>query len=311
MVMTMKIFDLHADIGYDVLHKHHQNETHVLERYHLPKCLKGEVKGVCMACFFEHESWEEMQEMVLTLEQELKEQTIFHQVKTKEDLLVDQPLAMISVEGMCGIKDHPEECIQWLYDHGVRLASLCWNEENALASGVKGNIEHGLTELGKSVIQKMDELHMIIDISHANQKTVEDILQLSKGLVIATHSNAYHLCAHPRNLKDDQIKQIAERKGLIGMNACAFFIGEGKVTSDDLARHASYIKELVGIDALACGFDFMDFFEDHQESDVMGLENASVAQNFIISLRNQGFTEEEIKKISYQNVIQHFYDYLY
>ena len=309
----MKIFDLHADIGCDVLNKHQKGEKDVLKRYHIEKCLKGEVEAICMASFFHDQSWEEMQEMILTLEKELNEQEVFHRVLTKEDLFVNKPLALMSVEGMCGITQDPEECVQWMYDHGIRLASLCWNEENALASGVGGNPDHGLSELGKRVIAKMDELHMIIDISHANPKTAADILNTAKGLVIATHSNAWNLCPHRRNLTDEQIKTIASRKGLIGMNACAYFINEdlSLADCDHLAMHAKYIKELVGIDSLACGFDFMDFFEDHQESDVLHLESADKAQNFVASLRKQGFHEEEIKKICHQNVIDRFAEYLF
>lgn len=309
----MKIFDLHADIGCDVLTYHKKHHLSRLEEHHTPKLLKGEVEGVCMASFFSGvENWEDMQEMVLTLENSLLHQTTWKRVLTGEDLKSHQPLALMSVEGMCGIKENPQEAIEWLYEHGIRLASLCWNEENALATGVKGNPNHGLSSMGKEVLQKMEELHMILDVSHTNEKTFWDILENTTGLIIASHSNAYALCDHPRNLKDEQIKAIANRNGLIGINACAFFVDHdlSKVDVEALASHAEYIKNLVGIDYLACGFDFMDFFDDPHASTIPDLKDASMAQNFVNALKNHHFTDEEITKICYQNVMDRFSNYL-
>lgn len=309
----MRIFDLHADIGCDVLYWNQQGMKNVLMQRHAEKCLSGEISSICMASYFSGEqSWEEMCEMISTLEQELNEQKVFRRVVNKEDLYADQPLALMSVEGMCGIKDDVEAKVQWMYDHGIRLASLCWNDENALACGVGNEFGPGLTELGKQVIHKMDELHMIIDVSHANPKTFDDILETSTGLVIATHSNSKTCCEHRRNLTDEQAKRLAERGGLIGMNACSYFVREDyeKASALELAKHAAYLKELVGIDHLACGFDFMDFFEEHEQSTIQDLADASMGQNFVKALKEVGFNDEELEKICFKNVIERFYAYL-
>ncbi len=309
----MRIFDLHADLGFDIHEHFKKGEKDVLKKYHNDKVFKGEVSNIAMASYFEgYQSWDEMKAMILDCETELNNQDVWHRVLTKEDLKVDKPLALMSVEGMCGIKENEEECIQWMYDHGVRLASLCWNDENALATGVRGNIEHGLTEKGKNVIRKMDELKMVIDISHTNEKTFWDIMDTSNGLVIATHSNVYNLCNHPRNLKDEQIKAIAAKKGLIGMNAYPPFIKESTyiVNVDELAKHAAYIKDLVGIEVLACGFDFMDFWPGYEDKYIEEMKNASEVQNFIQALKNHHFSDDEIERIAYKNVIERFYEYI-
>ena len=309
----MKIFDLHADLGFDIHEHFKKGEKDVLKKYHNDKVLKGEVSNIAMASYFEgYQSWDEMKAMILDCETELNNQDVWHRVLTKEDLKVDKPLALMSVEGMCGIKENEEECIQWMYDHGIRLASLCWNDENALATGVRGNEEHGLTEKGKNVIRKMDELKMVIDVSHTNEKTFWDIMDTSNGLVIATHSNVYNLCNHPRNLKDEQIKAIAAKKGLIGMNAYPPFIKEKNlvVNVDELAKHAAYIKDLVGIEVLACGFDFMDFWPGYEDKYIEEMKNASEVQSFIQALKNHHFSDEEIERIAYKNVIERFYEYL-
>ena len=309
----MKIFDLHADLGFDIHEKNLKGEKDVLKKYHNDKVLKGEVSNIAMASYFEgYQNWDEMKAMILDCENELNNQDVWHRVLTKDDLKVDKPLALMSVEGMCGIKENEEECIQWMYDQGIRLASLCWNDENALATGVRGNNEHGLTEKGKNVIRKMDELKMVIDVSHTNEKTFWDIMDTSNGLVIATHSNVYNLCNHPRNLKDEQIKAIAAKKGLIGMNAYPPFIKENTyvVNVDELAKHAAYIKNLVGIEVLACGFDFMDFWPGYEDKYIEEMRNASEVQNFIQALKNHHFSDDEIERIAYKNVIERFYEYL-
>lgn len=309
----MKIFDLHADLGFDIHEKNLKGEKDVLKKYHNDKVLKGEVSNIAMASYFEgYQNWDEMKVMILDCENELNNQDVWHRVLTKDDLKVDKPLALMSVEGMCGIQENEEECIEWMYDHGIRLASLCWNDENALATGVRGNQEHGLTEKGKNVIRKMDELKMVIDVSHTNEKTFWDIMDTSNGLIIATHSNVYNLCNHPRNLKDEQIKAIAAKKGLIGMNAYPPFIKENTyvVNVDELAKHAAYIKDLVGIEVLACGFDFMDFWPGYEDKYIEEMRNASEVQNFIQALKNHHFSDDEIERIAYKNVIERFYEYL-
>lgn len=128
-----------ADIGDDVVKKHLNHETHVLKRYHLDKLRQGGFEGVCMASFFDgHETWQDMQLEILALEAELNESNDFVRVLNAEDLYSNKIKALMSVEGMCGILDDEVNKIQWLYDHGIRLATLTWNEGNALANGVKG-----------------------------------------------------------------------------------------------------------------------------------------------------------------------------
>lgn len=308
----MKIFDLHADLGFDIHEKYKKGERNVLANRHNERVFKGEVTSITMASFFEgYQSWEEMKAMILDCEYELNNQDVWHRVLTKQDLKVNKPLALMSIEGMCGIKENEEEAVEWMYQHGIRIASLCWNDENALATGVKGNKDRGLTEKGKNLIRKMDEMHMIIDVSHTNEKTFWDIMECAKGLVIATHSNAYSLCNHPRNLTDEQIKAIAARNGLIGMNSCAYFIDSDltKVTAERLAQHAAYIRDLVGVEYISCGFDFMDFWGDGEYT-IKDMPNAAFAQNFIEALKKHRFSDDDIQKIAYQNAMNRFYNYL-
>ena len=212
----------------------------------------------------------------------------------------------MTVEGMCGIRDQAEEKIQWLYDQGVRIASLCWNDENALATGVKGTVTRGLTGEGRKAVQKMDELGMILDVSHTNEKTFWDMVEVVRGPMIATHSNTRALCEVHRNLTDQQIMAIAAKGGVIGLNAARNFIDSNPEHQDalHLAAHGRHIADLVGVEHLAVGFDFMDFFEDHATSMGRDLTSALQAQNLIQGLRVQGFSEAECQAIGYDNALR-------
>lgn len=310
----MRFFDLHADIGDDVYKKHLNHETKVLKNQHLDKLRKGGFEGVCMASFFDgHETWQEMQLEILALEAELNECEVFQRVLCANDLKSDKIKALMSVEGMCGILDDEVNKIQWLYDHGIRLATLTWNEGNALANGVKGKADEGLTRQGKNVIHKMNQLHMIVDVSHANEKTFWDIMNVSDGLVIASHSNSRTLCDHARNLTDEQCMAIKAKGGLIGMNSARYFVDvdESKQTVESLAAHAGYLKQLVGVECIACGFDFMDYFEGGKGTAAKGIETALDAPLFAEALRGKGFSETEIEKVCYSNVIEKFSQYLF
>ena len=305
----MRIFDLHADIGWDILRKHEQGKMHVLKEEHLPKLLQGEVLGVGIASYFEgSEDWERMQKMVLATRQEIEENLdAVTWVKSKVDLEeTGKPHVVMTVEGMCGIRDQAEEKIQWLYDQGVRIASLCWNDENALATGVKGTVTRGLTEEGRRAVRKMDELGMILDASHTNEKTFWDMVEIVRGPLIATHSNTRVLCEVHRNLTDQQIMAIAAKGGVIGLNAAKNFI-DAKPENQDalhLAAHGRHIADLVGMEHVAVGFDFMDFFEDHATSMGSDLASAVQAQNLIKGLKTQGFSEMECQAIGYDNVLK-------
>ena len=304
----MKVFDMHADMGTNFYERHLNGEKEVFRNYNKANLEKGEVKGVFTACFFEgKEDWDYMQKMIVFCNDEIKNNSdVLRQVKSREDLTEDdKTLAVISVEGMCGIKDNAEEKISWMYDRGVRVASLVWNEANALANGWKQDPLRGLSEEGFRAVKRMNELKMVIDVSHINEKGFWDVISSSTRPIIATHSNCRKLCDHQRNLTDQQIKAIAARGGLIGLNACAHFVSEDKDRQDSrqLARHARYMADLVGVRHVACGFDYMDFLiGDYSDDMAKDMTNAAYTQNLIASLKEEGFSDAEVRMIAFDNV---------
>lgn len=300
----MKIADLHADIGFDLTE--YKDDVHRLENEHLNKLKQGEVAYCSVANYFDGS--QTLSEMKAMIEHSLRmiEKSGASLLKCGADFK-DKTGLFMTVEGMCGVTENAKEWVQFMKEHHVLIASLCWNEANALAKGAKGEADYGLTELGKEVIGYMEEKGILLDVSHVSDDAFYDIMKVAKRPVLATHSNARALCGAARNLKDDQIDMIGKSGGLIGMNGYINFISENpeEQTAEHLAKHARYIADRIGVEHVALGFDFMDYFEDGDGKMAKGLTSAADAQNMVTALRSF-FTEKEVEMICYQNVCNFF-----
>ena len=151
--------------------------------------------------------------------------------------------AMLGVEGGHMIEDKIEN-LDALFVRGVRYMTLTWNNSTSWASsaadetsneGAPGHM--GLTDFGKKIVERMNELGMIIDISHVGEQTVKDVLNLTTKPVIASHSCVWNLCPHRRNLKDYQIKAIAANGGVVQLNFYAGFI------DSNYAKQAAFFQQ--------------------------------------------------------------------
>ena len=172
--------------------------------------------------------------------------------------------AVITVEGGEPLEGKIES-LRTIYRLGARSLTLTHFPRNELGDGSGADSGSHLTEFGKEVVEEMNRLGMIVDISHLNETGFWDVMDLSKDPVLATHSNCKALCSHHRNLKDDQIKAMAEKGGVINLSFCAGFIKDGvgfddpealkKVTILDWLDHLDHAVELVGTDHVGIGSD--------------------------------------------------------
>src|SRR5690606_15365141 len=131
------------------------------------------------------------------------------------------------------------------YRLGVRAMGLTWNGRNELADGC-GDADSGggLTAFGRQVVQEMNRLGMVVDVSHLSERGFWDVLEVSRRPVIASHSNARAVCDHRRNLYDAQIRALAENGGVMGMNFCPEFLrSDGPATLEDVVRHIDHIVD--------------------------------------------------------------------
>ncbi|MFV0255269.1 MAG: dipeptidase [Erysipelotrichaceae bacterium] len=308
----MKLFNLHDDLGKDIIERKKESGlVSALVDIHLPKLQQGGFYCNAVACFFAgNETWNDMQEMILEANQQI-ENSNANFLKNNTEIAEDNINLFITVEGMCGVNDDStsvEDKIDWLADHNVIIASLCWNDQNYLATGLGCDDNYGLTAAGKRAIKQMEKRGIILDVSHLNDKSFSEVIEISTASIMATHSNTRALRNHGRNLTDKQLLAIADKEGLVGLNAARFIVSEdlSLQTIEQLAQHAKYIADLIGCDKVALGFDFMDYLAGYENSMIVGLENATVAQNITKALQKVGFNHQEISAICYQNCLKFF-----
>lgn len=164
--------------------------------------------------------------------------------------------AILSIEGAESIENNLDNLYHF-YNRGVRILTLCWNYENNIGYGASTKSLDGLKSFGKDAIKEMNKLNMIIDTSHLNEAGFWDLYKLSKKPFIATHSNAYSICPHYRNLKDEQLKAIGDIGGIVGINLFPPFLSTShKVNEYDIFKHIDHIEKIIGIDKICLGGDF-------------------------------------------------------
>lgn len=300
----VKFFNLHDDIGSD-LFEHRLDQPNRLDEYHYPKMKQGGMDTTAfVCCFCGTETWQDMMDQILYVNQQIETSKHFSFGYDKNIRV------FLAVEGMCGIREEAHEKIHWLYEHNVRCASLCWNDQNALACGAKsGNMP--LTQLGIQCVQAMNEVHMAIDVSHCCAWNFYDIQRVSTTPVLATHSNATALFNHYRNLSNPQLQTIQEHGGILGCIPVRWFVtrDEQKQTLEEFINILCYVKETFGTSMLAIGFDFMDYMND-PTCMVTGLESVAHIQHLAQGLETRGFSTQEIEDICFNNANRFMASYL-
>jgi len=211
--------------------------------------------------------------------------------------------AVLSIEGGEALMGKIEY-LDHFYNRGVRILSPTWNRENELGFGQATGSSQGLKSFGIEVIQRMDYLGMILDVSHLNEAGFWDAHNISTRPYMASHSNAYSVMPHNRNLKDDQISAIAESGGLIGFNMFPSIIASGnRVSLDDVIKHFKHFIEIGAGDHIGFGFDL-----DGIPSMPTGFTDVSSVK-VIVELLTDEFGEEIAFNITEGNFYNFFVRY--
>ena len=199
---------------------------------------------------------------------------------------------MLGIENGYAIGDNPKR-IEHFRQRGVVYMTLCHNGDNDLCDSARGNAEHGgLSDFGRRVIEEMNRVGMMVDLSHAAESSFYQAIEASRTPIVCSHSSARALCDHPRNLTDDQLRALAASRGVA--QVClydGFLRKEGGATIDDAVRHICHMVEIAGIDHVGIGTDF------DGDGGIIGCADASEVINLTRRLRVEGFTEQEIEKL--------------
>ena len=206
---------------------------------------------------------------------------------------------LFSLEHFFGMFDNNTDTIESLYEAGVRSITLVNNEHDPI--GIPRDRE--LTDFGKSVVQAMNRLGMLIDITHLGENLQRQIIETSKAPVIASHSNARSVVNTPRNLSDEIIKKIADRGGAVMLGfSTSYLTGENPLKSgmEYLMDHIDHIVKITGVDHVGIGTDGQAAGQYFPED----LRGPSCFPRITYSLLKRGYTEEDIRKIMGGNFLR-------
>lgn len=176
---------------------------------------------------------------------------------------------------------------------GIVYMTLCHNGDNDICDSARGNAEHGgLSQFGEKVVQEMNRLGIMVDMSHAAESSFYDALEVSQKPIVCSHSSARALCNHPRNLTDEQMKALAQKGGVAQVTMYNGFLRtDGQATILDAVEHLSHMVNIMGIEHVGIGTDF------DGDGGVPGMANASEVINFTRRLLRERYSEEQIQMI--------------
>jgi membrane dipeptidase len=253
-----------------------------------------------MADGFEHTQWRlggcSAQVFAIYLPQNptMDDMTFIEQAVAKYHAEFVPKLDEINCKGILALEDgrviDGADTLRRLYDLGIRMVTLAWNNANGLAG-------ERLTAHGHDMVSAMEQLGIIVDISHLTDGAFWDVAQTARKPFIASHSNARALCSHKRNLTDDMIKAIAESGGVIGVNFVPFFIEDNAktVSLEQIIHHIKHIMDIGGESVISIGSDF------HGDDSVYAIKDPSAMQSLFGCMKRNGFTDNQIERFAYKN----------
>lgn len=183
--------------------------------------------------------------------------------------------------------------IKHFADRGVVYITLCHNGDNDICDSARGNNTHnGVSEFGAKVIAEMNRLGVMVDLSHAHEKSFWDALDISATPIVCSHSSCRALCDHPRNLTDSQMKALADKGGVCQITIYHGFLrSDGEATVMDVLAHLDHAVKVMGIDHVGIGTDF------DGDGGVRGMASSADFVNFTRMLMAKRYSEQDIQAI--------------
>lgn len=324
------VVDAHMDLANEVYARRLAGERHVIADRYLQHFKDGGLKVLVSSVYVNssdlpekglHAGMGQIAALITELEEVKDDMCLVRSQAELDAALQEGKIAvLLSLEGLDPV-GNDLYLLRAFYEMGVRGASLTWSRRNAFGEGCCfasdfREIPGGLTELGRQAIAQMENLGMWLDISHLNNAGFAEVLELAKKPFIASHSNAWRVNANYRNLRDDQIERLAERGGVIGLNACGAIAGAEPEPKEDalrkLCEHVEYLTARAGEDHVGLGFDLCNGLNDAMPRihfDNGGddlLANHGEMPLLTAMLLSRGMTEETVVKIIGRNFLQYY-----
>ncbi|MBO4898358.1 MAG: membrane dipeptidase [Clostridia bacterium] len=224
-------------------------------------------------------------------------------IKTAADLEKAKGVCvMLGIEGGEGIGGSIKRLYD-LFSRGVRLVTLTWNHENEI-SGTAFENGGGLKPFGREAVREMENLGIMVDVSHLSDKGFYDVLEMTKKPFIASHSNSRKVCDIFRNLTDDMFLSLIKKGGVTGINLCPDFLGENP-DIDTIVKHIEHFMSLGGEDNVGIGADF-----DGVPALPDGIRGTEDLYKIFDRLSSLNYSQELCEKIAYKNMMRVFSEVL-
>lgn len=308
------VFDAHCDTLTKALGKRKLAERLPGSQVDLPRLVEGgvtaQIFAICLARLSPLEATGQALRVLDFFYSELAENEEILVPATRvshiEDVATSGRIAaLLSFESVEPLQGDLALC-RMFYRLGLRCIGLTHNRRNQAADGVgEKRTGGGLSTFGVALVEEMNRLGMVIDVSHLAPRGVEDVLEISRAPVIASHTGMAAICDHPRNLTDAQVEAIARGGGVV----CIFFLpyflepdGSHDSTVGRVLDHIDHAVRVAGIDHVGLGSDF-----DGMDNDkIAGLEDASRVPVVAAGLRDRGYSPEAVHKIMGENLCRVF-----
>ena len=328
------IIDMHFDLPMDLYEK--RERKNVLETEFLPEFAAGSMSVIGTAIYIEDRYLPQnglrvALDQIARLYAETTESERFAICKSYREIQEARERGriafLITMEGIEPLGTDLNQ-LRVFYELGVRSIGLTHARSNAAGHGgvfaASGSPREGLTAFGREVVHECEALGVIIDLAHINPAGFEEILSITTKPLIVSHTNVRRYYDIERNVSDDQIKMIGERRGVIGVNSILVSQREEESTFDRYIDHIEHIANLIGIDGVGIGFDFFEFIycqwpESRQKElaaqfttphFIPDLRNHSHARNLTHRLIERGFSDADIEKILRGNWLRIFKELL-
>jgi membrane dipeptidase len=331
---TGGIVDLHFDLPMDLYEK--RERENVLETEFLPELKAGNIGVVGVAIYIEDRYLPDAGlrvalDQIARLYAETQACQQFAICKSYREIQQARAKGkialLITLEGVEPLGTDLD-LLRIFYELGVRSIGLTHARSNAAGHGgifaSSGSSPEGLTDFGRDLVRECEALGVIIDLAHINPAGFNELLSMATKPPIVSHTNVRHYYNIERNISDEQIKMIGERRGVIGVNSVLVSPKKEESTLDRYVDHIEHIANLIGIDGVAIGFDFFEFiYSQWPESAKRELSKKLTTPQFIPDLRNhsharnltrklieRGFHDDQIENILRGNWMRIFEEWL-
>ena len=307
----MNFIDFHCDTASAMLEQNQPLKKNSL-KIDIEKLQKGEALAQFFAMYIDKEKHDSSYAYCVEMLQNFKRELALNSetislCRTHSDLKEAQKQgkigAFLTIEEGDALEGDLEK-LKYFKQEGISAITFTWNYENALGYP---NFEwryqdRGLKPKGFEVVEMMNELGILVDVSHLSDAGFEDVIAHSKKPIVATHSNSRAITNHSRNLSDEQLKKLADNGGVAGLAFSVNFLVEKEFIDvsrlakvEDMVRHIKHICNVAGVEVLALGSDYDGIMNPVE------MEDASQISKLSDGLLKNGFSYDEVEKIFYRN----------